>query len=421
MAETATTPKPMGRAATLALLAGVLALSLYGLRAERPGGVGAWLDVAAPVVAGVLVAASGRRGDVGRWLGALAAAPMAWLVVGAAEPAVSGDVFPVVRLVVVAAALAYLWMASPLPPRMQYGACCGALGLVAVFFAAWEQPAPMPVPIRQSLVENFPKRMMTKLAPGRYLEYTGTHQPISGPVEGMLGADEYLNYSLRADGSGEQVVLFVVYNADAMSNVPHVPWVCMREAGYQQIEAKEEGVVVRPGRLMIRTDRDANLLRPGTRERQALDMLTQVGGTAMERELKERAECDDAALERLRAGGYVRTEEFPGREVPVNVLLFEETHGAPKRRALMFHYFRVGETYTRNRQLARLYGTTGALGQKGSFISQTQLTVWLNADEKSDPTGPNSLAYRKGVAILSQVVPILEEEFYPRLGKANGG
>jgi hypothetical protein len=86
----------------------------------------------------------------------------------------------------------------------------------------------------------------------------------------------------------------------------------------------------------------------------------------------------------------------------------------------MFQYFRVGDTYTWNRQIARFLATTGSLG-RGSFLSQTQVAIWLAPGDTQDPMDKSSPAYRLGLQILDLLVPLLERGYYPDLRGPEGG
>jgi hypothetical protein len=187
--------------------------------------------------------------------------------------------------------------------------------------------------------------------------WTGHDQRLTGDVEKVLGADEYLNLRLESKAGGPRVDVFVTYNANAMSNVPHVPWVCMTQAGYELVGMRQD-------------DLEGAGLTP--------------------------------------------------RKFEPNVLLFRGGQGRESVRALMFQYFNVGGTYTASRQMARFLATTGSLG-RGSYLSQTQVIIWLPADGKEDPLEKNSPAYRLGLEFLRAVVPLLEREHYPDLGGAEGG
>ena len=286
------------------------------------------------------------------WVAA-AAAPAACAVLCAAPEAVSQEWVPVARLaVLVAAAAAWLVVARPLPGRLQYGVCVACLAVAALFFTWWEPPPPKAVPIARPLA-LLEKELLAKL-PG----WTGADRRMPKAIEGQVGADEYLNLDLTPPGGGAHVTVYVTYNANAMSQIPHVPWVCMTQAGYQLAEIRQDGVAI--------------------------------AGVA-------------------------------GREIQPNVILFEGGSGRERARALMFQYFRVGETYTWSRQLARFLATTGSLGGAGSFLSQTQVAVWLEPGEGGDPLDKNSPAYRLGLQVLDRLVPLLERGYYPDLKRPEGG
>jgi hypothetical protein len=87
----------------------------------------------------------------------------------------------------------------------------------------------------------------------------------------------------------------------------------------------------------------------------------------------------------------------------------------------MLQYFNVGGTYTPSREWARVLGTRGSFTHRGSYLSQTQVAVWLKPGDTADPMSRDSEAYRLAVALLNEVVPLLEKEYYPDLGGAEGG
>ncbi|MBE3096629.1 MAG: hypothetical protein IMZ44_05805 [Planctomycetes bacterium] len=335
-----------------------------------------WIGVGAAAAGAVLMAValsvrsdecgvmSEKRGAAGRathhsslithhLMVAAAAAPAACAVLCAAPEAVSQESVPMARLaVLVAAAVAWLVVARPLPGRLQYGVCVACLAVAALFFTWWEPPPPKAVPIARPLA-LLEKELMAKL-PG----WTGQDRRMPKAIEGQVGADEYLNLDLTPPAGARSVTVYITYNANAMSQIPHVPWVCMTQAGYKLVEIRQDGMAI--------------------------------AGVA-------------------------------GREIQPNVILFEGGSGRERARALMFQYFRVGETYTWSRQLARFLATTGSLGGAGSFLSQTQVAVWLAPDDTRDPLDKNSPAYRLGLQVLDLLVPLLERGYYPDLRGPEGG
>ena len=334
-------------------LAVALVLALVDALAGRSGATLGWVDVAAAGLGAALLvaAAAGRRASA--WLAAAAIAPITYLVLNTAPTAVTRDLMPVARLAVsLAAAVSYLAAAAPLVSRQQYGLCCGCLAVAGLFFMVWEPPPPKPVPIAKPLVCL--KDSLLARMPG----WTGEHQPLPEAIEQALGADEYLNLNLTSRDGAQNVSVFVTYSANAMSQIPHVPWVCMTAAGFRLV-----------------TRRQDELQHP--------------------------------------AGG--------GREIKPNVIHFEPGPGMPRREALLFQYFNVGGEYEWNRQLARIKATSGAIGRKGSFLSQTQVAVYFPPSEGRDPLAKDSQAYRLGLQFLNAVIPLLEDEHYPDLGGTEGG
>ena len=284
------------------------------------------------------------------WCWGAGALPIVYLVLYAVPGAMSGALWPVVGLVVsLVSAGAYVGVARQLGHRAQYGASLGALATIGLFFQVWEPPPPKPVPLVKSLVEHFPRTLGG---------WRGMHGVLDKAIEEQLGTDEYLNLQLRSPEGDREGGVFITYNANAMSNVPHVPWVCMTQAGF----------------------------------------------------VKKRQDTRDIVIPAIK-----------GKEIPVNVLYFEPKPGVNRPPALMLQYFNVGGRYTTSRELARFLGTTGSLGQKGSYLSQTQVAVWLKPGETEDPMAKDSAVYRQALMLLNEIVPLLEKEYYPDLGGAQGG
>jgi len=284
------------------------------------------------------------------WCWGAGALPIVYLVLYAVPAAMSGAPWPVVGLVVsLVSAGAYVGVVRQLGHRAQYGVSLGALATIGLFFQVWEPPPPRPVPLVKSLVEHFPRTLAG---------WRGMHGALDKAVEEQLGADEYLNLQLRSAEGDRDGGVFITYNANAKSKVPHVPWVCMENAGY----------------------------------------------------IKKRGEVRDVIIDGL-----------GNREIQVNVLFFEPKPGVTRPPALMVQYFNVGGTYATSRELAIWLGAMGSRGQEGSYLSQTQVTVWLKPDETEDPMAKDSTVYRQAVVLLNEIVPLLEKEYYPDLGGAQGG
>jgi len=316
-----------------------------------------WTGVGMAAVGAGLFAMIGIRR---RWEGYLAAAgvvPVAYLILVTASPAVTREALPVLRLVLaLLAAVASLPLLLSLAGRLPYAVGCGVLAVGAGFFTFWEPPPPTPVPIAKPLAaleSNFLRKIndvwREKKLPGTW---TGRHQALSKDVETALGADEYLNLPLTLSGSQYPVLVFITYNANAMSNVPHVPWVCMTQSGF--------------------------------------------------------------TLETIRRD-KVSIGDHSGIEIEPNVILFEGREERGHVRALMFQYFNVGGNYTWSREYARALATSGSIGQTGSYLSQTQVAIWLPPQDAEDPMAKNSPAYRMGIEFLNVLVPLLEQEHYPNL------
>jgi hypothetical protein len=272
----------------------------------------------------------------------------------------------------------YVAIAWRLTPRLFYGLTCGSLGAAALFFHLWSPPPPRPVPIahplaRQWLDEGGRRHLMAdeivaalnaeEVKAGRPADWTGRHEPLTKVEEQQVGADDYLNLVLQSPDKQHFVEVYITYNADAMSNIPHVPWVCMVQGGAFEVVRK-------------RTD----------------DMVIQ---------------------------------QVPGREFSANVLLFQPGAGRTGPDIFMFQYFNAGWTYEHDRDVARAIAAAGAHSQAGSFISQTQVRVMMShGGGGGDATDRHSPVYGLGVQVLNIVVPLLEKEYYPDLrgtGSTKGG
>ncbi len=315
-----------------------------------------WVGVAAAGVGLVLLAAAGLRLGPSAWLAAIAAVPGTYVIVHAAPDIVrTGDVGLVavanwVHFMAAAGAVAALVMAlRGMAWSRQYAMCCGALGVGAVFFAAYEPPPPKPLEARQPI-----SRLVDALVPPGWV---GRAMVLREDIEVALGADEYLNLEIRAENGEWQGLLFIPYNADAMTQIPHVPWVCMTQSGYVLEERHADSVPV---------------------------------------------------------------AELGGREVPFNALLFRPGPELPENApdALMFQYFNIGGTYTTDRQIARFLATTSSLGQRGSYLTQTQLAIYLSPGAGAGALEREHPAYRIGLRLLQHVAAVLEREYYPAPGGA---
>ena len=310
------------------------------------GAVAAALIAGGGLVAGVVL--PGQRNG---WWG-LAVVPLTYILMYTSSRVFLGEIqaWAVAALAAsLAAGAGYGFVVRRLGARVQYGQCLGTLAVVALFLQVWEPPPPRPVPIRQSLVQHFPRTLAG---------WRGMHDALDKATEEQLGADEYLNLQLVSPENDRDAGVFITYNANAKSKVPHVPWVCMENAGY----------------------------------------------------IKKRGEVRDVIIDGLGK-----------REIQVNVLFFEPKPGITRAPALMVQYFNVGGTYETSRELAIWFGAMGSRGQEGSYLSQTQVTVWLKPDETEDPMAKDSPAYRQALVLLNEIVPLLEKEYYPDLGGAQGG
>ncbi len=319
----------------------------------RMNQVFSWAGVAAGAVAAALLAAGAAGLSGAPWMLAGALAAVAFIAVNAA-PIVVAEKDSALAVATdyghfaaaACAAMACFAALRGLDHRVHYAACCSVLGAVGLFFAWWELPPPVPLPPQRPIAD-----LASALVPPGWSAEPIELDPI---IEGALGADEYLQLSLRPPGGRREVSLFVPYYSDAFSNIPHVPQVCMRAAGFEPTG-----------------DREGTLLVPG----------------------------------------------LAGREVPLNLLAFRRPN-APLQVVMMMQYLGVGWTYFRDRQAARLAATTGALGEEGSYMSQTQIVVPLLPGEADDPLSEESEAYDLGRQLLQHVVPILEDRYYPRQSAA---
>jgi len=336
--------------------AGALAVALVLALVEAlDGGAGAalaWLGVVAAATGATLLVLAARRSP-SRWIVVAAIAPITYLVLSTAPTAVTREAMPAARLLVsLAAGGAYLLVALPLASREQYGLCCGCLGMAAVFFMVWEPPPPKPVPIAKPLI-NLKDSLLARI-PG----WTGEHQKLSETMEKAVGADDYLNLKMTSPDGMYEVLVYVTYNANAMSNIPHVPWVCMTQAGFRLVTIRQD---------------------------------------------------------------EIPHPTKPGKEIKPNVMHFEPGTGMTKQEALMFQYFNVGGQYEWNRQLARIMATSGAIGRGGSYLSQTQLAVYFPPSEGKDPLAKGGRPYQIGLEFLNAVITLLEREHYPDLSGTEGG
>jgi len=262
------------------------------------------------------------------------------------------------------AAVVYMVIAARLRPRMSYGMTCGGLAAAALFFSVWSPPPPTPVPTRLDPVTGQPKRLSlmadqvlaalnAKIEPGQP-RWSGGHEPLSKKDETLVGADDYLNLIIRSPDKQYAVGVYITYNADAMTNIPHVPWICMMQSG-------------------------------------AFDLVSW--------------RTDDLPIKGISAP-----------ELTANVLLFRPAPGRVGPSVFMFQYFSAGGTYQHDREMARLIAAAGSHSQRGSFISQTQVQVQFMASAAGDdPTDRHSPTYGLGYAVMSIVVPLLEKEYYPDL------
>ena len=71
--------------------------------------------------------------------------------------------------------------------------------------------------------------------------------------------------------------------------------------------------------------------------------------------------------------------------------------------------------------MTRILANMGAIGRTGSYISQTQIIVWLPPQDPEDPMAKGSTAYLLGIEMLNFLVPLLEHEHYPDLRTGVGG
>ena len=365
MGSSAVTSRTVWLKAGAALLAVALAQAVVEALGGGLGATAVSLAVGASVVGAGLLAFGWTRRPGSDWAVVAAAVPVCYLVMSTAPLAVTREAPEVLRLVVsVAALLVYTRAAGPLAGLRPYGVCCGCLGVAAAFFVLWEPPPPRPVPIARHLadLETQLPAMLTALkddkqAPPWWPGWTGKHTRLTEAIEKVLGADEYLNLGLVSSDGRYRVLVFVTYNADAMTNIPHVPWVCMTQSGFRLVSIRQD-----------------DMQHP----------------TAV------------------------------GKEVKPNVILFEPGDGMGNQNALMFQYFNVGGVYESNRQLARILATSGAIGKRGSYLSQTQVAVWFAPTAEEDPMSKTSRPYQIGLQILRGLVPLLEKEYYPDLAGGSG-
>jgi len=354
MTQTQVRPtREVSRAAAVTLAVVLMACAALAAASALDGRRQAWLGVGIGVAGAAVLALAVARVAYHRWLVVAAAGAVVYFVLSTAPPAVTREAMPLARMGAALAALGvYLWLAMPLGPMPTYGVCCTALAVAAAFFLLWEPPPPKPVPIARPLVD-LEDGLLARL-PG----WKGKHQRLPESVEGALGADEYVNLTLTSASSPYDVLVFATYNANAMTNIPHVPWVCMTQSGYRLVTLRQDEI---PHPTKV------------------------------------------------------------GMELKPNVILFEAGEGMPPSGALMFQYFNVGGTYEASRQLARIMATSGAIGRRGSYLAQTQVAIYLPQDEVEKAMDRESPPYRLARQVLDTVVALLEQDYYPDLHGSEGG
>jgi hypothetical protein len=111
----------------------------------------------------------------------------------------------------------------------------------------------------------------------------------------------------------------------------------------------------------------------------------------------------------------------PGQELDANVILFRPGPGLPPQAALMLQYFNIGGTYETDRAMARILATSGAIGREGSYLTQTQVSVFVPASKAEEAMARTSRPYALGRRFVETLIPILEERYYPDLGGSEGG
>jgi hypothetical protein len=325
-------------------------------------GVG-WVAVGVGAVGTVLLVLLILGRPASEWLKVSAVAAMVYLVLSGTPRAMTGDVMPIVLMVLAAAALGvFMPVILKLQSRHHYGLCCGAMGIAAVFFYQWEPPPPKPLQIAKPLTA-LPESLLARLnspleniVAGR--PWTAQAKRLDDATEKKLGVDEYLQLLLEPNRSNYRVVVFVTYKANARTMVEHVPWVCMPEQGFVVKDIRQDEMAIRT---------------------------------------------------------------VPGREFSPNVVVVQKGEGPTRQRALVFHYFNVGGTYTWSRSEAKSLGTRGAFGGEGNYISQTQIIVWIPPQDNEDPSSKNSNAYQTAYGFLNLLVPLLEHDHYPDLRAGTGG
>ena len=102
------------------------------------------------------------------------------------------------------------------------------------------------------LDRDFPRTIPVTIRGQTLAVWKGEPQELTPDVVKALGADEYLNLPMEETTRHFQGLVFVSYNANAMSNIPHVPWVCMTQAGFEVLSNRvdEIGYPGKPGEQM---------------------------------------------------------------------------------------------------------------------------------------------------------------------------
>ena len=64
---------------------------------------------------------------------------------------------------------------------------------------------------------------------------------------------------------------------------------------------------------------------------------------------------------------------------------------------------------------------SGAIGRRGSYLSQTQVAVYMPQMLAGNAMERTSEPYQLGVRFLDVIVPLLERDYYPDLTGTEGG
>jgi hypothetical protein len=119
-----------------------------------------------------------------------------------------------------------------------------------------------------------------------------------------------------------------------------------------------------------------------------------------------------------RVGGQARDVaigDAPGKTVLMSVVLVEKAD--PPQKVIVFHYYNAGGTYRHSLEVPHIISTYTPVPAE-SFLSQTIIIIPVSPLSTGNPLSKDSDAYRRGTEVLNALVPLLEKDYYPDVGKA---